>query len=66
MKLHSTVEAVTARIRERSRVTRSAYLDRLAQTANRKPGAERLSCSKVARAQHHQGKKVCTHWARRG
>jgi len=50
MKLHSTVEAVTARIRERSRVTRSAYLDRLAQAANRKPGAERLGCSNVAHA----------------
>ena len=50
MKLHSTVEAVTARIRERSRVTRSAYLDRLALAANRKPGAERLGCANVAHA----------------
>jgi phosphogluconate dehydratase len=50
MKLHSTVEAVTARIRERSRPTRSAYLERLAQTAQRKPGAERLGCANVAHA----------------
>ena len=50
MKLQSTVEAVTARIRERSRVTRSAYLDRLAFAANRKPGAERHGCSNVAHA----------------
>lgn len=40
MKLHSTVEAVTARIRERSQVTRSACLERLTLAANRKPGAD--------------------------
>jgi phosphogluconate dehydratase len=50
MQVHSTVEAVTARIRERSRVTRSAYLERLTQTAQRKPGAERLGCANVAHA----------------
>jgi len=50
MKLHTTVEAVTARIRERSLTTRSAYLARLAQAAQRKPGAERLGCANVAHA----------------
>ena len=50
MKLHPIVEAVTARIRERSQVTRSAYLERLALAANRKPGAERLGCANVAHA----------------
>jgi phosphogluconate dehydratase len=50
MQVHSTVEAVTARIRECSRVTRSAYLERLTQTAQRKPGAERLGCANVAHA----------------
>lgn len=50
MKLHSTVEAVTARIRERSQPTRSAYLERLSLAANRKPGSERLGCANVAHA----------------
>jgi phosphogluconate dehydratase len=50
MKLNHTIEAVTARIRERSQTTRSAYLARLDQAANRKPGAERLGCANVAHA----------------
>jgi phosphogluconate dehydratase len=50
MKLHSTVEAVTDRIRERSQPTRLAYLARLTLAANRKPGAERLGCANVAHA----------------
>ena len=50
MKLHTTVETVTARIRERSRPTRIAYLERLAKTANRPPGAQRLGCANVAHA----------------
>jgi phosphogluconate dehydratase len=50
MKLHLAVEAVTQRIRERSRVTRSAYLERLSLAADRKPGAERLGCANVAHA----------------
>ena len=50
MKLNHTIEAVTARIRERSQATRSAYLARLAQAANRQPGAERLGCANVAHA----------------
>jgi phosphogluconate dehydratase len=50
MKLNHTIETVTARIRERSQATRSAYLARLALAANRKPGAERLGCANVAHA----------------
>jgi phosphogluconate dehydratase len=50
MKLNSIVESVTARIRERSQPSRSAYLERLTQTAQRKPGAERLGCANVAHA----------------
>ncbi len=50
MKLHSTVAALTNRIRERSLATRSAYLERLALAANRKPGAERMGCANVAHA----------------
>lgn len=50
MKLHPTVEAVTQRIRQRSQPTRSAYLERLALTAQRKPGAQRLGCANVAHA----------------
>ena len=36
MKLHTTVETVTARIRERSRELRQAYLERLDQAALRR------------------------------
>ncbi len=50
MKLHTTVETVTARIWERSRPTRTAYLERLAKMANRPPGAQRLGCANVAHA----------------
>ncbi len=50
MKLHPTVEAVTSLIQEKSRVTRSAYLAQLNQTAGRAPGAERMGCANVAHA----------------
>ena len=50
MKLNSTVEAVTARIRERSRDSRSTYLQRVDQAGQRRPGAERLGCANVAHA----------------
>ncbi len=50
MKLNATVEAVTAAIRQRSQLTRSAYLERMALAAQRKPGAERLGCANVAHA----------------
>src|SRR5690349_4406545 len=50
MKLHSVVARVTDRIRERSAVTRSAYLQRVAQAAARDRGADRLGCANVAHA----------------
>ncbi|MDP2000075.1 MAG: phosphogluconate dehydratase, partial [Rhodoferax sp.] len=50
MKLNATVETVTARIRERSRELRQAYLERLEQAAHRPPGAERMGCANVAHA----------------
>ena len=50
MKLHPIVEAVTARVRERSRASRSSYLQRVALAGQRRPGAERLGCANVAHA----------------
>ena len=50
MKLHPAVAAVTARIAERSRPTRSAYLTQLEAYASRTPGAQRLGCANVAHA----------------
>ena len=48
--LHGTVAAVTQRIRERSALERSAYLERLETLAQRPPGAQRLGCANVAHA----------------
>ncbi|WP_353238922.1 phosphogluconate dehydratase [Limnohabitans sp.] len=50
MALHPTVAAVTARISERSRPTRQAYLQQLDAAANQDPGAQRLGCANVAHA----------------
>jgi phosphogluconate dehydratase len=50
MTLHSTVADVTEQIRERSRVSRSAYLKRLDSAATRAVNAERMGCSNVAHA----------------
>ena len=50
MKLHPVLEAVTERIRERSAPTRSAYLARIEQAANRDRGADRMGCANVAHA----------------
>ncbi len=50
MTLHSTVAAVTGRIRERSAGPRGAYLERLDRMANRPPGLQRLGCANVAHA----------------
>ena len=50
MKLNSTVEAVTQRIRSRSGPTRSAYLAQLDTAAQRTPGVQRLGCANVAHA----------------
>ena len=50
MSLHPTVAAVTARIAERSRPTREAYLRQVSAHAGRAPGAQRLGCANVAHA----------------
>lgn len=50
MRLHATVAAVTARIAERSRPTRTAYLQQVDAYAARPPGAQRLGCANVAHA----------------
>ena len=50
MKLHPAVAAVTERIRERSRASREAYLQRLEALARRERGADRLGCANVAHA----------------
>ena len=50
MTLHPAVAAVTARIAERSRPTRAAYLAQVDAYAARTPGAKRLGCANVAHA----------------
>ncbi len=50
MTLHPTVAAVTARITERSRPTRQAYLQQVDAAARQDPGAQRLGCANVAHA----------------
>ena len=42
MTIHSTVDAVTRRIVERSRPTRTLYLDRIARAAQSQPARRRL------------------------
>jgi len=48
--LHPTVQDVTARIVERSRPTRSAYLARMEEARGRGPGRAKLSCANFAHA----------------
>jgi phosphogluconate dehydratase len=48
--LDPRIAAVTARIAERSRDTRRAYLDRLDEARRRGPGRARLSCGNLAHA----------------
>ena len=50
MTLHPNVAAVTARIIERSRPTRQAYLQQVDAAARQDPGAQRLGCANVAHA----------------
>ncbi len=50
MTLHPTLVAVTARIIERSRPTRQAYLAQVDAAARQDPGAQRLGCANVAHA----------------
>ncbi len=48
--LHSTVEAVTERIRNKSKPTRDSYLARLDKLADRHPHRGALSCTNIAHA----------------
>ncbi len=50
MSTHPIVLDVTDRIRERSRGTRSAYLQRLTQIRGRDRGSDRMGCANVAHA----------------
>jgi phosphogluconate dehydratase len=50
MSLHPTLERVTARIVERSRPTRSAYLARIDAARGQGPARARLSCGNLAHA----------------
>jgi len=46
--LHPRVREVTERIRERSRESRAAYLERMTAQADREPARKRLSCTNLA------------------
>ncbi|MGJ7494427.1 phosphogluconate dehydratase [Variovorax sp. RT4R15] len=50
MTTHPTVHQVTDRIRRRSAPTRSAYLQQLAEIADRDRGSDRMGCANVAHA----------------
>ncbi|KQP38762.1 phosphogluconate dehydratase [Pseudorhodoferax sp. Leaf274] len=50
MNTHTTVAAVTDRIRTRSAPARTAYLERLAAMAARTRGSDRMGCANVAHA----------------
>ncbi|MDB5870241.1 MAG: 6-phosphogluconate dehydratase [Polaromonas sp.] len=50
MTLHSAVSDITARIAERSRPTRTAYLAQLQADSSRKPSMDRMGCANIAHA----------------
>lgn len=50
MSLHPVVAQVTQKIRERSRITRNAYLQRLDSTATRAISVDRMGCGNIAHA----------------
>ncbi len=50
MTLHPVVAQVTEKIRQRSRATRSAYLQRLQTTATRAISVDRMGCGNIAHA----------------
>ncbi|MDP2032823.1 MAG: phosphogluconate dehydratase [Polaromonas sp.] len=50
MTLHPVVAQVTEKIRQRSRATRSAYLQRLETTATRAISVDRMGCGNIAHA----------------
>jgi phosphogluconate dehydratase len=50
MALHSAVSDITARIAERSRPTRSVYLEQLRAASTRAPSVDRMGCANLAHA----------------
>ena len=50
MALHSAVSDITARIKERSRPTRNAYMAQLQADSSRKPSMDRMGCANIAHA----------------
>ncbi len=50
MALHSAVADITARIQERSRPTRNAYLAQLQADSTRPPSMDRMGCANIAHA----------------
>ena len=50
MTLHATIDRVTNRIRERSQVSRSRYLAKIARAAQEGPARAHLSCGNQAHA----------------
>ncbi|SFB77340.1 6-phosphogluconate dehydratase [Polaromonas sp. OV174] len=50
MALHSAISDITARIAERSRATRSAYLAQLQAAVTRPPSMDRMGCANLAHA----------------
>ena len=50
MQLHPLVAEITARITQRSRATRHAYVQQVHTAARKDPGAQRLGCANVAHA----------------
>ncbi|CDS54245.1 Phosphogluconate dehydratase [Polaromonas sp. CG9_12] len=50
MALHSAVADITARIQERSRPTRNAYLAQLQADSSRPPSMDRMGCANIAHA----------------
>jgi phosphogluconate dehydratase len=50
MAIHSAVSDITARIAERSRATRSAYLAQLHADSSRAPSPDRMGCANLAHA----------------
>ena len=50
MALHSAVSDITARIVDRSRPTRNAYLAQIQADSSRKPSVDRMGCANIAHA----------------
>ena len=55
--MHPVLERVTDRIRENSRASRSAYLERIARAADEGPARGSLSCSNLAHGMAAEGRR---------